>query len=628
MTCLKKNSTSSHRRGVIAVFSRIRNNLSRALALTVVLLLAASGAADAARTARGKKAMAATAHPDASKVAAQVMREGGNAADAFVAAALVLGVVEPYSAGLGGGGFALYQDKTGKVRAYDFRERAPGKATRDMYKVEGKVDPMLSKFGPLAVGVPGQPAGLEFIHKAHGKLPLARLTREAHAFATDGFEVFDYLHGKIRKTKALLEQNEASRKIWLPEGKVPEVGRKIKQPGLARSLERFAKQGAKPFYEGPIAKALATEVKRLGGLISEKDLKAYKVHEVAPVRGTFRDWEVYSFPGPSSGGIVLVEMLNMLEAALPEQQEVESALKVEAGLKKLAPLAPLLSATAVGESPGYEGIPALQSMLLAGHSHLLAEVMRRGYADRAEYLGDPRFADVPTKRLIDKRYAKQRLEGLSLQKAEDVSAGSVTIAPTEGEHTTHISIVGPEGDAVSATLTINLSFGSGITVPGWGIILNNEMDDFAAAPGVPNAFGLIQGERNAIEPGKTPLSSMTPTLAYRGGKLRYVLGTPGGSRIISTVLQLFINVAAFGMSPEQAMDAPRLHHQWRPNSLYAEKAFFAPKGMDALKDALESMGHEIKTAPSWCNAQAVWVEEGGGLLGLSDERVAGAPAGF
>lgn len=598
------------------------------LACALFLLLATTG--EAARTARGRNAMAATAHPDASNAAAEVMREGGNAADAFVAAALVLGVIEPYSAGLGGGGFALYRDSAGKVHAYDFRERAPGKSRRDMYQKDGKVDSMLSKFGPMAVGVPGQPAGLEMIHARHGKLPRARLTKEAHAFAAEGFAVFPYLHEKIKGTAGLLRQFEASRDVWLPGDKVPEVGAKIRQPGLAKAIEAFAAEGAAPFYKGAIAKDMAAEVSRLGGILSERDLATYQAYPVTPVHGTFRDWEIYSFPGPSSGGIVLIEMLNMLEAALPAQPRIESALKVEAGLQKLAPLAPLLGASALaeGESAAFPGIPAMQSMLVAGHSHLIAEVMRRAYADRAEYLGDPRFADVPTRRLIDKDYARGRLQGLDLEKAHDVNAGSVMIAPAEGEHTTHISIVGPGGDAISATLTINLSFGSGITVPGWGIILNNEMDDFAAAPGVPNAFGLIQGERNSIAPGKTPLSSMTPTLALRGGKLRYVLGSPGGSRIISTVLQLFLHVAAFGLTPEQAMDAPRIHHQWRPNTLYAEDAFFAPEGLATLRGALEKMGHQIKTAPHWCNAQAVWVEDDGTLLGLSDERVEGAPAGF
>ena len=591
-------------------------------------MLALAAGADAARTARGKKAMVATAHPAASRAAAEVLREGGSAADAFVAAALVLGVVEPYSAGLGGGGFALYRDKEGKIHAYDFRERAPGKARRDMYRSGSLVDSMLSKFGALAVAVPGQPAGLDMIHARHGKLPRARTAKDAIAYARDGFEVFPYLNEKITQTHALLEKNRASAAVWLPDGKVPPVGAKIAQPALAQALEAFAEQGAAPFYKGTIAKDIAAEVKRLGGLVSERDLATYQVFPVEPVRGMFQGWEVVSFPGPSSGGIVLVEMLNMLEEVLPAREEMESALKVDAGVERLSPIAPLLGAITQGDAASYPGMGARESVLLAAHSHLLAEVMRRGYADRAEYLGDPRFADVPGKRLTAKDYARARIADLSLEKALDVRAGSVSAAQAEGEHTTHISIVGPDGDAMSATLTINLSFGSGITVPQWGIILNNEMDDFAAAPGVPNAFGLIQGERNSIAPGKTPLSSMTPTMAFKDGRLRYVLGTPGGSRIISTVLQLFVGVAAFGLTPEQAMDAPRIHHQWRPNALYAEEAFFAPSGIAPLKATLEGMGHEVKTSEKWCNAQAVWVEEDGTLLGLSDERAAGEPAGF
>lgn len=560
---------------------RLHYRRAFALLLVSALLLGLATPGEAARLARGEKAMAATAHPAASKAAAEVLADGGTAADAFVAAALVLGVVEPYSSGLGGGGFALYRDETGKIHAYDFRERAPLSATRDLFVRDGAVHPELSRVGGLAVGVPGQPKGLDVIHRRHGKLERRRLAQPALRLAAEGIQVEPHLHERIESVKETLVRFEGSRELWLRDGKAPAVGSKIRQTGMARALTLFAKEGADPFYTGKIGRAIAEIVQKHGGILSPRDLAEYRVHEVEPVRGRFGEWEVVSFPPPSSGGIILVEMLSMVRA-MPAGALVPGAARV----------------------------------------HALTEVMKRAYADRAEYLGDVRFVDVPRERLISPAYGAQRLADFDANKATDVSAGTVSVIE-EGEHTTHLSIVGPRGDAISATLTINLRFGSGLTVPGWGIVLNNEMDDFTAAPGIPNAFGLIQGERNAVAGGKTPLSSMTPTMAFIDGKVRYVLGTPGGSRIISTVFHLFVNVAAFGMSPADAMDAPRFHHQWRPDKLFHEKPLPAE-----LAQELTKMGHEVIEVNPYCNAQSVWIEEDGGLLGISDERGVGEPAGF
>ncbi len=554
--------------------------------------------------------MAATAHPLASQAAAQVLKDGGTAADALVAAALVLAVVEPYSSGLGGGGFLLYRTASGEVIALDFRERAPWAAGPDLFLRDGKAVPEFSREGSLSVAVPGLPAGLGEIHRRFGKLPLSRLAAPAIGYAREGFAAYPLLLEKIAGRREVLSKFPESARVWLPEGEVPKEGDLIRQPELARALEVFARDGAGPFYKGLVARDLAAYLQEQGGILTGKDLAAYEVYPVEPVRKTFGNWEVISFPPPSSGGVLVLEMLGLYDLAAQG-----------------TPPPPLLRRMFAFFYSNNSASPPARA------AHPLAEAMRRAYADRSEYLGDPRFSKVPVEALLSETYWKTRMETYDPQRALDVDVDAGTEAQIqEGPHTTHLSIVGPQGDAASATLTINLPFGSGMTLPGWGILLNDEMDDFSAAPGTANAFGLVQGARNSIEGGKTPLSSMAPTMAFQDGKLRLVVGTPGGSRIPSTVLRILLGILRLGESPQGALDAPRIHHQWRPNKVFVEDARGLPGRpvdiQEALTAALEAKGHEVELSPPWCNAQAVWREPDGSLLGLSDERGAGAPAGF
>jgi gamma-glutamyltranspeptidase/glutathione hydrolase len=555
---------------------------------------------------RGRRGMVASAHPLASEAGLAMLQKGGNAVDAAVATTLAISVVEPLSAGIGGGGFLLLRSgKTGEIMALDFRERAPLKATRDMYlDAQGKVRPNASRNGYLAVAVPGTVAGLYEVHKRYGKLAWREVVNPSVRLARDGFLVSSRLAEAIA-SQTTLRQNPAARKIFTRNGTPLETGQVVVQKDLANTLQAIA-QNPQNFYTGKIGEAIARDMKSNGGLISLEDLRRYRPVWREPVCGTFRVYRVCSMPPPSSGGVHLLQILNLIG---------------DTDLKGM----------------GWHNPDAL---------HLLVEAMKIAYADRATYLGDPDFVKVPVKALISPTYAKIRRQEIDLQKAHPsntVKPGdpkllqSLTsestlnpnpaermLAVKESSDTSHLSVVDGEGNAVSLTFTVNLSFGAGVVVPGTGIVLNNEMDDFAIAPDVPNAFGLVGGNANAIAPGKTPLSSMTPTIITENGKLRLVVGSPGGSTIITTVLQTVLNVLVYEMNVRNAIAAPRLHHQWLPDQLRVER-----QGFDRLTLAeLSRRGHSINEGGSWGNANAIVRTSDGWLEGAADPRGEGAAYGF
>lgn len=537
--------------------------------------------------ASGDSAMVATAHPLATTAAVEVLRRGGNAVDAAVCAAFVLAVVEPYSSGLGGGGFAvLYAAGDGRAAALDFRETAPQAADRDMFLgAAGVAEPALSRDGALAVAVPAMVPGLWELHRRHGRLAWSDLLAPATRLAREGFGVSPLLRDRIAAHADRFDA--AMRAVFLPDGSVPAVGDRLVQSDLARTLASLAGAGEAPITTGDVARAIATAVQAAGGRLVAADLAAYRPVWREPVRGRYRDLAVISMPPPSSGGVHLIEMLNVL-----------------AGYDLAA--------------AGYGG---------AGLWHPLAEAMKFAFADRSRFLGDPDFVSVPVDRLTSRAYADSLRRRLRPDRAvpESTIVGAAQV-PAESQHTTHLSVVDPGGGAVAMTLTINLSFGAGLMAPTTGVILNDEMDDFVAAPGVPNAFGLIGGDANAVAPGKRPLSSMTPTILVDDrGTVRLVTGSPGGSRIITTTLQTIVHVVDLGMDALQAVRVPRIHHQWYPPVLYHE-----PFGMSPDTAAeLERRGHTLAERPPMGNAQLILRDTVTGRLhGASDPRGMGLAAGF
>lgn len=543
---------------------------------------------------RGKSVMVASQHELASKIGADVMRRGGNAVDAAVAVALALAVVYPEAGNLGGGGFMLIRFRDGRATAIDYREMAPARATRDIFvdengeliKGEGS-----STVGYRAAGVPGTPAGLDLAFKKYGsgKLKWAELVEPARRLAQDGYVLSFRLAELFKSNSVSLKKYEDSKRIFLNGGKFYEEGDVLKQPELAQTLARIQKQGAREFYTGKTAQLIAEDMRRNNGLMTQEDLKNYQPKEREPLRGTYRGHEILSMPPPSSGGIVLLQVLNMLEPFDLQKMGWNSAEKY----------------------------------------HVLAEAMRRAFADRAEYMGDPDFADVPTDSLIDKKYIEARRSTIDLKKASkstEIKAGTLS-ARRESMDTTHFTVVDAEGNVVSNTYTINDLYGSAVTAKGTGVLLNDEMDDFAARPGKPNMFGLVQGERNAVAPGKRPLSSMTPTIVLRkDGSLWFAVGARGGPRIISAVVQTVINMIDHEMNIQQAVDSPRIHHQWLPDEMLSE-----PYGMSAdTRRILEDLGHVFAEKPvNIASATAIAVEENNGVrLGAIDARSDGAAVGW
>jgi gamma-glutamyltranspeptidase/glutathione hydrolase len=531
--------------------------------------------------------MVASASELATRVGVGILRKGGNAVDAAAAVGLALAVTYPIAGNLGGGGFMLVRTADGKTVAIDYREVAPARSRRDLYlDATGKVIPNASTTGYLAVGVPGTVAGLGLAVERYGKLKWRDVVEPARKLAAEGFPVSHTLARTLKASK--LGQFRESRRIFLRDGKPYAEGEVFRQPDLARTLARLRDLGPREFYEGRTAELLAEDMRRHNGLITRQDLQAYKPAVRVPVRGTYRGYDIVTMPPPSSGGVALIQMLNMLE-----RYDVGS----------------------LGDGS-------------SAKTHVLTEVMRRAFADRAEFMGDPAFVKMPIAGLTSKRYAADLVKGIDLEKATpsaQVKAGRP--AAYESPQTTHFSVVDAEGNAVSNTYTLNTAYGSGVTATGTGVLLNNEMDDFTSKPGVPNAFGLIQGEANAIQPGKRPLSSMTPTLVMKDGKLVLVVGSPGGPTIINTVLQTVVNVIDHRMNLRQAVSAPRVHHQWLPDTLQHE-----PFGMPRdVTDALRRRGHQLAPEARYIgDVQAVMVEPGTGFrLGFSDPRSPdGLAAGF
>ncbi|MFY9561681.1 MAG: gamma-glutamyltransferase [Terriglobales bacterium] len=569
----------------------------RLLIVCCLLALLTSGLVAAPlRPVHAPHAMVASVHELASRAGVEMMQAGGNAVDAAVATGFALAVVHPQAGNLGGGGFLLLRKANGEVRFIDFREKAPAGATQNMYlDAQGNVIKDASTIGYRAIGVPGSVAGLVYAEKKYGKLSLEKVIAPAISLARDGFPLAWEDAEDLKDEE--LAKFAASKHIFQRDGKYYQAGEVLKQPELARTLQRIAKN-PDDFYHGAMARELAAAVAQGGGLITVDDLANYEVKEREPIRGTYRGYDIISAPPPSSGGIALVEILNILEGY---------------DLAKL-------------------GNRSAQAI------HLTAEAFRRAFYDRAEFLGDPDFAKIPVPQLIDKRYAAAWRESIDPNRAsvsKDLKrpgmfnelervAGLQPTAIREPENTTHYSVVDPEGNAVAVTTTLNDSFGSRVTAEGLGFLLNDEMDDFAAKQGVPNAYGLIQGPANAIGPGKRPLSAMTPTIVLKDGQLFLVLGSPGGPTIITTVANILMGVVDFGLDVQEAVNAPRFHHQWLPDAIHAEDRL-SPDTMNLLR----SKGHKLNVAHFWGDGECIMIDpQTGERLGASDGRNNGKAVGY
>ena len=556
----------------------------------------------AVRAAHG---MVATDEELGSQAGVEILKRGGNAVDAAVAVAFALAVVEPAAGNIGGGGFMLIRLADGKATFLDYRETAPGKATRDMYiGKDGKLDEEASVIGYRSVAVPGTVAGLALALKTWGSMKLADVMAPAILLAENGFPISESLAHEFEQERKGLQRFAARRHIFLNDGKMFQPGDTLRQPELAATLKRIARKGATEFYNGETARMLVDDMSRLGGLITLDDLAKYqpKIREVlqAKYESNGHAWEVLTSPPPSSGGIAIIEALNMLQSVpLKGWDDVESV-------------------------------------------HMVAEVMRRVFADRAAYLADPDYSNVPVAGLTDPCYAKEVSATIDSQRASSskvikagnphtcgVAAHNAPIRQTlvslgEGPHTTHFSVVDAAGNAVASTYTLNDSYGSHATSSA-GFLLNDEMDDFTTQPGVPNAlFGLMQSEANAIAPGHRPLSSMTPTILLRDGKLSFVTGSPGGPTIISATLLSVLDWMRLGMEPQVAINAPRFHHQWLPDRILMERTF-----SDSLESALNARGHATHRVGHIGLVNAIAIDPAtGDRLGAADPRHDGAAVGY
>ena len=520
----------------------------------------------------------------AAEIGRDILAQGGNAVDAGIAVAFALAVTLPRAGNLGGGGFMLVHDAaSGETHAVDYREMAPAGATRDMFlDAEGNADSELSRYSGAASGVPGTVAGMKLVHDEYGSMDWAEIVAPAIRLAEEGITVTPDLADSLEAMQERLTHYPSAARIFYKEGgEFYRPGDTLVQADLANTLRKIAEEGPDGFYRGEVAEAIARAVTEAGGDMTTEDLANYRAVTREPVRGTYRGYEIVSMPPPSSGGIHLIQILNALE----------------------------------GYPIGALGENSSETI------HLMAEAMKIAYADRSEYLGDPDFVDVPVDALTGKEYAAEMRARINTGFATPSELiRPADLAPYESDQTTHYSIIDKDGNAVSNTYTINFSYGSGLVAEGTGVLMNNEMDDFSAKPGVPNAYGLIGGDANAVEAGKRPLSSMTPTLVLRDGEIWLVTGSPGGARIITTVLQVVMNMIDHGMNVAEASHAPRIHHQWLPDELRIEQGI----SLDTQR-ALQAKGHRLSLEEVMGSTQSVMRDpESGFLLGASDPRRAGA----
>ena len=533
---------------------------------------------------RARHGMVASTNEVASQVGVEIMKRGGNAVDAAIAIAFALAVTHPAAGNLAGGGFMMIRLKDGRTTAIDYREMAPGAAHRDVYLdkngnlIEGEGGSLV---GYRAAGVPGTVRGMELALKKYGsgKLTWAQLVEPARQLAGRGFVVTHELAASLYGNREYLEKYAETKRIYLKDGKFYQEGELFRQPELAATFARLQRFGPNEFYQGETARLIVADMKRNNGLMTMEDLRGYVAKERAPVRGNYRGYEIISMPPPSSGGAVLIQMLNILEGFDLQKLEANSS----------------------------------------DRYHLMAEAMRRAFADRAEYMGDSDFVKVPVAGMIDKAYATRLRSTINADRASssaEVRAGRP--AGYESEETTHFTVVDSEGNAVANTYTLNNSYGSAAMAKGTGLLLNDEMDDFAAKPGTPNMYGLIQGERNAVAAKKRPLSAMTPTIVLRkDGSFWFTVGSPGGPTIINTVLCVITNVIDYDMNIQEAIDAPRIHHQWLPDELIGEPSGFSSD----TQRALTARGHTLGKLRYLGDAEGIMIEEKTKVrLGATDPR--------
>ncbi len=531
------------------------------------------------------KAMVVSAHPLASEVGAKIMKEGGNAYDAAISVQFALAVVYPVAGNIGGGGFLVYRHHTGEVGTLDYREKAPMASTRDMYLDENEeADPKKSRLGHLAAGVPGTVDGMVNMHKKLASLPWEKLVQPAIDLARKGFVLTEIHAKRLNNSFELFSQVNAQSPAMAGEGKW-KAGDLLKQEELAQTLERIRDQGREGFYGGKTADLIVAEMKRGGGIMTKEDLALYQSVWRSPLQGEYRGYRLISMPPPSSGGICMLQMLQMIE-----KYDVKD-------------------------------IPWHSDKMV----QLLVEAERRAYADRATYMGDGDYFPVPVLNLLDPGYVQKRFADFTFGaegRPEKMASGVFGMA--ESEETTHYSIVDPMGNAASVTTTLNGGFGSKVVVAGAGFLLNNEMDDFSAKPGAPNLYGLVGGEANAIEPGKRMLSSMTPTIVEKEGKLFMVVGTPGGSTIITSVMQTIINVIDYGMDMQEAVSAKRFHHQWKPEFIFTEEESLE----EEVSQKMEAWGYKFYARGSIGRVDAIKVLPNGKLEGGADPRGEDKAVGF
>ncbi|MDQ1388883.1 MAG: gamma-glutamyltranspeptidase / glutathione hydrolase [Acidobacteriaceae bacterium] len=585
---------------------RFRHKLLILLLIAAVAGLTSPRATASTEPVHAQHGIVVSVHELASRAGVEMMQAGGNAVDAAVATGFALAVVHPQAGNLGGGGFMLVRMADGKTRFLDYREKAPAAATRNMYlDAQGSVIEGASEIGYKAIAVPGSVAGMVYAEQKYGKLTLKQVLAPAIGLAREGYSL-NWEEARDFHDKYLAEFAE-SRRIFQRGGKYYQPGEIFRQPDLARTLERIA---AKPddFYHGSLARELAATMQKGGGLITADDLAHYEVKEREPIRGTYRGYEIISAPPPSSGGTVLIEALNILEGYDLAKMEDRSAQSI----------------------------------------HYTTEAFRRAFFDRAEFMGDPDFSKIPVAQLIDKRYGtawRNSIDGDHASASKELKRPAIFSeleqyaathpgpeANRESPHTTHYSVVDAEGNAVAVTTTINDWWGSRVTAEGLGFLMNDEMDDFSSKPGVPNADGLIQGAANAIGPGKRPLSSMTPTIVVRDGKAFLVLGSPGSSKIITTVANVLMGVVDYGMNIQEAVNAPRFHNQWLPDVLNVER-WFSPDTVQALR----KMGYHVQfglregsdAGSYWSDAECIAIDaKSGERLGASDGRNNGKAVGY